>query len=75
MGKGSIAYADGHLYCRSELGPIALVEAVPTAYKEVGHFDQPERSKLNSWPHPVVFGGKFYLRDQDNLFCYEVKAK
>ena len=23
------------------------------------------RSKKNSWPHPVIAGGKLYLRDQD----------
>jgi outer membrane protein assembly factor BamB len=77
VGKGSITYADGHLIVRSEgkQGSVALVEASPGGYKEKGRFDQPERSKLNSWPYPVVFGGKLYLRDQENLFCYDVKAK
>ncbi len=75
VGKGSIAYADGMLYCRSERGPVALVEASPAAYKEAGRFDQPERSDKNSWAYPVVSGGKLYLRDQDTLFCYDVKAK
>ena len=77
VGKGSIAYADGHLICRSERGngTIALVEASPEGYKETGRFDQPERSKASSWPHPVIIGGKLYIRDQDNLFCYDVKAK
>jgi hypothetical protein len=28
-----------------------------------------------AWPHPVVVGGRLYVRDQDNLFCYDVKAK
>lgn len=77
VGKGSIAYADGHLYCRSEggKGEVALVEATTSGYKEKGRFDQPDRSKLNSWSHPTVFGGKLYLRDQDVLLCYDVSAK
>jgi outer membrane protein assembly factor BamB len=77
VGKGSIAYADGHLIVRSEggKGTIALVEATPEGYKEKGRFNQPERSKANSWPHPVVIGGKLYIRDQDVLLCYDVKAK
>ncbi len=76
VGKGSITYADGHLVVRSEkgAGTIALVEATPTGYKETGRFDQPDRSDKNSWPHPVVFGGKLYLRDQDVLLCYDVKG-
>jgi outer membrane protein assembly factor BamB len=74
--KGSIAYADGHLIVRSEKkGTIALVEASPEGYKEAGRFDQPERSKRDAWPHPVIIGGKLYIRDQDLLFCYDLKAK
>jgi outer membrane protein assembly factor BamB len=77
VGKGSIAYADGHIYLRSEggKGPVALVEAAPEAYKEKGRFDQPDRSKNNSWPHPVIAGGKLYLRDQGILLCYDIKGK
>jgi outer membrane protein assembly factor BamB len=75
VGKGAVAYADGHLYCRSENGPIALVEATPEAYREKGRFDQPDRSRRQAWPHPVVFGGKLYIRDQDVLLCYDVREK
>ncbi len=75
VGKGSIAAADGRLYVRSEKGPIALVEASPEAYKELGRFDQPDRSKQNAWPHPVIAGGRLYLRDQGILLCYDVKSE
>ena len=75
VGKGSLTCADGYLYMRGEggKGSIALVEATPNAYKEKGRFDQPDRSSENSWPHPVISGGRLYLRDQDALFCYDVK--
>ncbi|HEY6168887.1 MAG TPA: PQQ-binding-like beta-propeller repeat protein, partial [Verrucomicrobiae bacterium] len=76
VGKGAIAYADGHLYLRSESkGEVALVEATPAGYKEKGRFTQPERSARMAWPHPVIAGGKLFLRDQDKLFCYDVKGK
>ena len=77
VGKGAVTYADGHFYSRSEggKGTVALIEATPTSYKEKGRFDQPDRSKQNSWAHPVIAGGKLYLRDQDTLLCYDVKAK
>ena len=76
LGKGSLVCADGRLYLRKEegRGTVALIEATPEGYKEMGHFDQPNRSDKNSWPHPVVAGGRLYLRDQDVLLCYEVKA-
>jgi outer membrane protein assembly factor BamB len=77
LGKGSIAYADGRFYLRQEDGPgtVALIEASPEGYKEHGRFEQPERSKMKSWPHPVIAGGRLYLRDQDLLLCYDIKAK
>ena len=73
VGKGSVTYADGHLYLRSEKGPVALVEATPRGYNEKGRFDQPQRSDRPSWPHPVVAEGKLFLRDQDKLFCYDLR--
>ena len=27
------------------------------------------------WTHPVVANGKLYLRDQDIIYCFDVKAK
>ena len=73
VGKGSITYADGMLYVRGEGGKVALVEANPEKYVEKGQFSQPDRSKQAAWPHPVVVGGKLYLRDWDTLFCYDLK--
>ena len=59
---------------RSETtGTLALVEANSVAFKQVGEFEQPERSNTMAWPHPVVAGGKLYLRDQDKLFCYDIQ--
>ena len=73
VGKGSVLYADGHLYLRSEKGPVALVEVTPEGYREKGRFDQPHRSDKAAWAYPVVAGGRLYLRDQDILLCYDVR--
>ena len=77
LGKGSLTCADGLLYLRAEggKGTVALIEASPEGYREQGRFNQPDRSGKNSWPHPVIAGGKLYLRDQDILLCYDIKAK
>lgn len=74
VGKGSVMYADGRIYARSERGAVALVEANPNRYVEHGRFEQPNRSNEASWPYPVIANGKLYLRDQDNLLCYDVSA-
>ena len=77
VGKGSITFADGDFYIRSEdgNGTVALIDASPDGYKEKGRFGQPNRSKERSWPHPVVANGKLYLRDQDILLCYDLQSK
>ena len=77
LGKGSVTYADGLLYLRAEAGKgtVVIIEATPDGYKEVSRFDPPDRSKLNSWPHPVITDGCLYLRDQDVLQCYDVRGK
>jgi outer membrane protein assembly factor BamB len=73
--KGSIALADGRLYYRTEKGALLLIEPNAKQYVERGRFDQPERSRSPAWSHPVIANGKLYVRDQDLLLCYDVKAK
>ena len=74
VGKGSLVYADGNLYCLSENGVVGLVEATPEGYREKGRFTIPQDS-LPTWTHPVVAGGRLYLRDQDTIYAYNVKQK
>jgi len=73
--KGSLAFADGRLYYRMEDGTVLLIEPNPQQYVERGRFEQPDRTRLPAWAHPVIANGKLYIRDQDALFCYDVKAK
>ncbi len=73
--KGSVAFADGRIYYRTEEGPVVLIEPSRKEYSERGRFTQPERTDKPAWAHPVVANGKLYIRDQDTLFCYDVKAK
>jgi outer membrane protein assembly factor BamB len=74
VGKGSLVYADGHLYCFSDNGVVGLVEANPAAYREKGRFRIAQDS-LPTWSHPVVAGGRLYLRDQDTIYAYDVREK
>lgn len=79
--KGAIHYADGRLYCLDESnGTLALIEASPKGWKEHGRFKiEPQtshdRKRGKIWTHPVVANGKLYLRDQEHVLCYDVKAK
>jgi outer membrane protein assembly factor BamB len=71
VGKGSVTFADGMLYVFSERGQIALVEAAPDAYKEKGRFSIPP-GDFNTWTPPVIANGRLYLREQDNLYSFDI---
>jgi outer membrane protein assembly factor BamB len=73
--KGSVAFADGRIYYRTEEGPIVLIEPSRKEFLARGRFVQPERTDKPAWAHPVIANGKLYIRDQDTLFCYDVKPK
>ena len=73
--KGSIAYADGRLYYRTEEGTMLLIEPSRERYIERGRFEQPDRTEVPAWSHPVIANGKLYVRDQDVLYCYDIKGR
>jgi len=73
VGKGSVTYADGRLYIQSENNVVGLVEATPSGYQEKGRFQIPDRGRM-SWAHPAISDGRLYVRNQDTLLVYDVKA-
>jgi len=79
LGKGAIGYADGRFYLVDERrGTVVLIAASPDGWEEHGRFTlspQTERRKPSGriWVHPVISNGKLYLRDQEYVYCYDVK--
>jgi outer membrane protein assembly factor BamB len=74
IGTGALTYADGHLYLLSKDFVVGLAEATPAGYKETGRFTIAETAQP-SYAHPVVSGGRLYIRNQGNLTAYDIKAK
>jgi outer membrane protein assembly factor BamB len=72
-GSAAVTYADGHLYFLYQDGTMALVKASTAGYDEVSRFKVPGISSP-AWAHPVVVGGKLYLRGNNAVYCYDVKA-
>ena len=73
VGKGSLAYANGSLYLWSENNVVGLADASPAAYRETGRFRLPDQG-WPSWAHPVISGGRLYIRDQGILTAYNIRA-
>ncbi|HSW50940.1 MAG TPA: PQQ-binding-like beta-propeller repeat protein, partial [Bryobacteraceae bacterium] len=81
VGQSSVMYAEGRLYVQGFNNDVALVDATPKAYRELGRFTPPGRpqrlrgDREASWSHPVVAGGRLYIRDLSTLWCYDVSAR
>jgi outer membrane protein assembly factor BamB len=71
-GKGSVTYADEMLYLLDERGSMKLIEAKPDRYDIHGEFRIPEGGKGMYWAHPVVCGGRLYVRHTDKLFAFKI---
>ena len=73
--KGATTYADGRLYAVNERGLVELIKPVPTARQAVSRFQLPKGGRGPVWAHPIVCGGRLYLRHADTLSAYDVKAR
>jgi outer membrane protein assembly factor BamB len=79
LGAASSCVAENRLYLHGENGEVALVEAVSDGYHEKGRFAPPEQpARLNqmekAWTYPVVANGRLYIRDQNMLWAYDIRA-
>jgi outer membrane protein assembly factor BamB len=68
---GKVLWDQRETVGRRAKGSLALAD--PKQYTERSRFQQPDRSELPAWPHPVIANGKLYVRDQDLLLCYAIK--
>lgn len=74
VGKGSLCFADGMLYLFGENGGrAALATCSPEGMEVKGQVTV--QGSGPSWAHPVVIGGRLYLRFAENLYCFDVKAR
>jgi outer membrane protein assembly factor BamB len=71
--SAAVVAADGGLYFRYQDGTMALIEASPAGYSQKGAFKLATVNG-NSWPHPVIQGGRLFIRDQQNLLCYDLRG-
>lgn len=80
LGKGAIGYADGHFYCLEEnSGTVVLIDASPEGWNEKGRFKLDPQSEIRErsgkiWTHPVIVNGRLYLRDQEYIYCFDVRG-
>ena len=69
----SMVYADGKLFVQSATGEALLLKPTSDSFETLGSFAVVPGKKKDAWTHPVLLGGRLYLRYHDTLFCYDVK--
>jgi outer membrane protein assembly factor BamB len=78
IGPCSWLVADKRIYVHAENGEIALIEPSAEAFREKGRFspaNPPSRGQAKAWAYPVVANGRLYIREQNSLWCFDVKTK
>lgn len=70
-GKGSVVYADGHLYGYTERGEVLLVDPDPASFRVVSSF-KVTAGDGQHWAHPVIAGRVLYVRHGDVLMAFDV---
>ncbi|HJN13713.1 MAG: PQQ-binding-like beta-propeller repeat protein [Pirellulaceae bacterium] len=75
VGQGSLACADGMLYTLSERRKMGLVKPTPAGHQVISQFKIPEGGEGPTWAHPVVYGGRLYVRHGDQLYAYDVRGE
>jgi len=73
--NGCLTYADGMFYLHADNGNMALVKPTDTGFELTGKLKIEDPGERPTWAHPVVFGGRLYVRYGDKLAAYDVTWK
>jgi outer membrane protein assembly factor BamB len=67
-GRGQVVRSGGFLLVQTEPGPIVLVEANPSAFREVARL---EALSAKTWNNPALAGGFLLARNDQEAVCYK----
>jgi outer membrane protein assembly factor BamB len=73
VGKGSVIYADGLLYCYGEKGMLGLVKITDTGYELISSF-KITKGEEEHWAHPAISNKVLYIRHGDVLMAFDIKG-
>jgi outer membrane protein assembly factor BamB len=73
LSKVAITAADGMLYCLNHRGKMSLLEITPDGFRIASQFDLPKKPDNSYLAHPVICGGRMYLRYDEHLYVYDVR--
>ena len=75
LGKVGITVADGMMYCLNHRGTVSLLALGPEGFRIASQFELKRKPDNYYLAHPVVCGGRLYLRGGPDLYVYDVRGK
>jgi outer membrane protein assembly factor BamB len=75
MEKLSLTSADGMIYALTQGGDVLLIRPCPDRLEVVSTLETPPDSREMAWCHPVVCGGRLYIRRGEYLYAYDVRSQ
>ncbi|MHC4439053.1 MAG: outer membrane protein assembly factor BamB family protein [Planctomycetota bacterium] len=74
MGKVGITCADGMIYAVNHQGTMYLLAVIPDGFEIVSSFQLEEKPTNSYLAHPVVCGGRLYIRCGRDLHAFDVRS-
>ena len=74
LGKVGLTSAEGMVYAMGYQGTMSLLDVTPRGFEIVSQFELPRRPPNTYLAHPVVCGGRLYLRGDGGLYVYNIRA-
>lgn len=75
LGKLSITYADGMLYCVDDKRKMLLLAVKPGGFEQVSQFRLPKGSEELTLCHLVICGGRLYARHDNVMYVFDIRGK
>jgi outer membrane protein assembly factor BamB len=74
MGKVGITCADGMIYALNHQGTMSLLALSSGGFETASRFELGKKPANSYLAHPVVCGGRLYIRCDQNLYAYDIHA-
>jgi len=71
--NGCLTYGDGMFYLFADNGNMSLVKPMDKGFEVAGRLKIKDPGRRPTWAHPVVFGGRLYIRYGDKLGVYNAE--
>jgi outer membrane protein assembly factor BamB len=71
--QGQILLYDDLIVALTEFGELVLVEATPAAFRELGRIDA-LTTRTKTWNPSAMAHGRVYVRNEEEMACYDLTA-